>query len=113
MILHIASKAAWKTAREDGFYRAESLTTEGFIHCSKPDQVIKVANYLFRGQHDLVLLGINERSLSSEVKYENCDGGETLFPHIYGPIEVHAVERTWDFEPGPDGCFTLVPELEA
>ena len=34
MILHITSKQDWEKAQIDGEYKALSLKTEGFIHCS-------------------------------------------------------------------------------
>ena len=49
IILHICSHSAWNDAQIKGHYRAESLDTEGFIHCSTREQVVGTANLLFRG----------------------------------------------------------------
>ena len=43
MIYHITSHAAWNDAQQRGDCRAESLETEGFIHCSTDSQVLPVA----------------------------------------------------------------------
>ena len=111
MILHITRRADWQNARETGAYAAESLAEQGFIHCSTPQQVTPVADFLFRGQRDLVLLCIAEQRLGAPVKYENLEGGEELFPHVYGPIDVKAVVDVLDFSPAADGTFALPPEL--
>ena len=102
-ILHIASKADWRTALENGAYRAASLQTEGFIHCSRPDQVARVANTLYAGQADLVLLHIDPDLLQSELRWEALAGDE--FPHVYGPINLEAVLDVTALIPAEDGRF--------
>ncbi|MCA1553563.1 MAG: DUF952 domain-containing protein [Chloroflexi bacterium] len=39
-LYHITTRAAWQRAQRVGVYRAASLRTEGFIHCSGPTQVV-------------------------------------------------------------------------
>jgi len=91
MILHITTAAAWAAAEAIGVYIAESLAEEGFIHCSTPSQIAATANRFFAGRGDLVLLSIDPERLAAEVRYENTEGGEELFPHVYGPIDLAAV----------------------
>ena len=77
------------------------------------DQVLKVANAIYTGQTDLVLLHIDEQQLVAEVKYEAPDPnvpahhyeGE-LFPHLYGAMNVSAVANVTDFTADADGKFT-------
>jgi uncharacterized protein (DUF952 family) len=85
-ILHITTAAAWAEAEARGVYTADSLATEGFIHCSDPHQVMWVAQQRFSGRSDLVILYIDPSRLRDEVRYENLEGGTELFPHVYGPI---------------------------
>ena len=106
-IFHITTHAAWSDAQAAGRYRADSLQTEGFIHCSQADQVAWVANVRFRGRTDLVLLHIDEAAVGAEVRRENLEGGATLFPHIYGPLPVTAVVRATPMAPSADGTFEL------
>ena len=68
MIFHITSAATWDAARAGGSYAADSLATEGFIHCSEADQYCWVANQRFRGRLDLVLLHIDETRLQASVQ---------------------------------------------
>ena len=42
MILHMCSAEEWAAVPEGGSYRAASLDTEGFIHCSDPGTLIDV-----------------------------------------------------------------------
>jgi uncharacterized protein (DUF952 family) len=107
LILHITTREAWEEAKRLGRYEAPSLASQGYIHCSLPDQVLRVADGLFRGQARLVLLGVDLDRLSSPVRYENCEGGPSLFPHVYGPINVDAVVEVWDFQPNERGEFRL------
>ena len=53
-ILHIAPAGQWEEAQLDGVYRGDTLGTEGFIHCSGPDQVLRVAQARFRGRTERV-----------------------------------------------------------
>jgi uncharacterized protein (DUF952 family) len=105
IIFHIAERKAWHQAHADGSYRPEMFPVEGFIHCSTPEQVIQVANLRFRGQTGLVLLSIDTDRVNAEILYENLEGGQQLFPHIYGELSVDAVVQVSKFTPGADGYF--------
>jgi len=118
IILHLASHDAWLAAIKQGLYSADSLSTEGFIHCSKASQIVDVANAFYHGQGMLVLLVIDPSKLESGLKWEppaepaptHARAGD-LFPHIYGPLNLDAVVKVLPFEPGADGTFSLPSEL--
>jgi uncharacterized protein (DUF952 family) len=115
MIYHITSRQAWEESQTNGEYRAESLTTEGFIHCSTFEQVLPVAHNFYKGQRGLILLEIEPTLLSSDLKWEPPAGGAPplgvpvgdSFPHIYGPINLNAVIKVADLEANPDGTFNF------
>ncbi|MFH1909344.1 MAG: DUF952 domain-containing protein, partial [Chloroflexota bacterium] len=91
-ILHVTSRASWLVAQKTGAYATDTLTSEGFIHCSKPEQVLRVADAFYAGQRGLVLLVVDPRRLRPEVRWEpGADKPEELFPHVYGPINLEAV----------------------
>ena len=113
MILHIAQESAWLSAVPSGIYRADSLETEGFIHCSTPAQVLGPANERFRGQEELVLLSIDPEKVATPIIYEDCYESGQAFPHIYGPLDVAAVMAVIPFPPQADGSFLLPGELES
>jgi glutathione S-transferase len=111
LIYHIAAAADWKRAQAEGTYttstRGLSLAEVGFIHTSRAHQVATVANTFYRGDHDLLLLTIDEDLVAAEIRYEEVPGAADPFPHIYGPLDVTAVVRAVPFAPGPDGSFSF------
>jgi len=109
-ILHITPRCDWDKAIDYGEYRPESLHTAGYIHCSKPSQIIKVANHLFKGQKGLVLLVIDPRKVKPEIKWEGKEQAN-LYPHIYGPLNLNAVKSVLDFPPSEDGKFALPEQI--
>lgn len=108
-IFHITSASLWEQGV--GSHCGDTLDSEGFIHCSTAAQVVPVANALFRGRRDLVLLRISTDRLTAEVRYESLEGGSERFPHVYGPIEREAVASVEPLRPGPDGAFLPTPSL--
>jgi uncharacterized protein (DUF952 family) len=105
MIFHIATQADWASALQQGSYTADSLSTQGFIHCSTEQQILGTANRYYKGRTDLVLLSIFPEKLTASLRYENLEGGASLFPHIYGPLNLEAVESMKPFQPQSDGTF--------
>lgn len=119
-ILHITRPADWHAAQQSGSYRGDTLDSQGFIHCSTAEQVVRVANVVFYGQTDLLLLVIDTEKVTAEVKFEppidphtgQPEPGKTdLFPHIYGALNLDAVVKVVAFPPDADGTFTLPPEI--
>ena len=92
MIYHITTKQNWLQALQDGNYTSPSLFTEGFIHNCTETQVDAVLQRYYAGQNDLVKLHINETKLTAELKYELAPSVNEEFPHIFGPINIDAVE---------------------
>jgi uncharacterized protein (DUF952 family) len=107
-IYHITTRSSWLAAQSTGSYTPDSLASQGFIHCSKVDQVLRVANTFYHDQSGLVILTINPSRLMSSLRWEpGTDKADELFPHIYGPLNIDAVLRILDFTPGLDGVFHL------
>lgn len=110
-ILHITARQDWEKAKSTGIYRADSLETEGFIHCSSAAQVVKTANLWFKNQTDLLLLFINSEKVESEIRYDIVRKNEA-FPHIYGALNTDAVFKVIEFNRGENGLFELPPEIQ-
>ncbi len=106
MIFHITPRSQWQQAQLEGAYQAESLATEGFIHCSTAAQVVWVANRFYKGQSNLVLLGIDPERLRAELRYDEIETGDR-FPHLYGPLNLDAVVQVLEFPPTAQGDFVL------
>jgi uncharacterized protein (DUF952 family) len=91
MIYHIAKNSEWSACANKGEYVPSDFDKDGFIHCSEDHQVEKVANWLFKGQKDLVLLKIDPTKLNARTIYESPSGTDEKFPHVYGPINIDAI----------------------
>lgn len=105
MLFHIATDVDIERAKRTGTYIPDAFEREGFIHCSYAEQVIPVANRLFAGRRDLVLIEIDPQKLSCRVVDENLEGGMELFPHIYGPVPMAAVLAVHPFPCDERGRF--------
>jgi uncharacterized protein (DUF952 family) len=111
IIYHITTENDWAAAQSTGSYQANTLTAEGFIHCSTRQQVVPVANRFYHSQSGLVLLAVDTGRLNSKLVWENLEGGHEQYPHIYGPLNLDAVLHVTKFDPEPDGTFVF-PENE-
>jgi uncharacterized protein (DUF952 family) len=109
IILHIIHINDWAVALMRGQYSGNTLESEGFIHCSTPQQVLIPANAMFRGQTDLMLLCIDPALVQARLVYEDCYDSGMAFPHIYGPLNLNAVRAAIPFPPNEDGTFSLPP----
>jgi uncharacterized protein (DUF952 family) len=115
-LLHMAHAPAWEEAKQTGSYTGDTLNTEGFIHCSQPDQLLSVANRSttpFLGMRDLVLLAIDPTKLHAALRYEVPPGEQQAYPHLYGPLNVDAVVQATPFAPGDNGLYILPADLSA
>lgn len=101
----------WQNQASDQPYRGDTLATEGFIHCTAETAwLLKVANHYYRTQPgDFVILCIAPDCVQATVKWEKADGHE--FPHIYGSLNLDAVENVVQFPRDAVGQFVLPPEL--
>ncbi len=91
MIYHVVTTANWKAALAQGYYEADSLATEGFIHTSKENQVKGVLERYYQHQTNLLLLHIDETKLTAELRYELAPSVNEEFPHIFGRLNIDAV----------------------
>jgi len=100
MIYHVVTARNWQKAIEtagplgQGFYEADSLAAEGFIHASNAAQVAGVLERYYSGQANLLLLYIDESKLTAPLKYELAPAVQETFPHIYGRLNLDAVIKT-------------------
>ncbi len=107
LLYHLCTTEQWDLCRHRASYLPESFTEEGFIHCSYRHQLLAVANRRFRGHQKLLLLLIDRSKVFGKIVDENLEGGEQLYPHIYGELPHISVVRVVPFPCGPDGSFTL------
>ncbi|HMK03659.1 MAG TPA: DUF952 domain-containing protein [Ferruginibacter sp.] len=91
MIYHVVARQNWEKAQQQGFYEADSLASEGFIHCSDAEQVAGVLERYYKDQTGLLLLHIEEDKLIPTLTYELAPSVNEEFPHIYGRLNLDAV----------------------
>ena len=95
-IFHLAMPRAWADAFVSGEYlvstRDMSLDEVGFIHCSTREQIESTANNFYDDVDQLVVLTIDPLLVPSRIVFEApARDSPLLFPHIYGPLPVSAV----------------------
>ena len=114
MIYHLSTPDEWATAQRSGDYTSSSrdrtLAEEGFIHCSRADQVAGVLERYYQGAGPLLLLCVDTDLLSSPWQDDEIAPG-VFYPHVYGPINLAAVVALTPVEPTADGGYDL-PVLE-
>ncbi|HEX6279735.1 MAG TPA: DUF952 domain-containing protein [Pyrinomonadaceae bacterium] len=89
-VYHIVLPEKWASVKDGSSYEAESLATEGFIHCSHDQQLDGVIKRYYSDAPELVILKLDSDKLTSKLVSEPSTGGE-IYPHIYGPINLDAV----------------------
>lgn len=108
-IFHLVTPSLWEQTSADDF-APDSLTWEGFIHCSFATQVEWAANKFYPQAKKLSLLEIDPDRLTSPVKVEppspDSNSGK-LFPHIYGPIQRIAVRAVHELRRDDQGRWVF------
>lgn len=94
LIYHIVLPEVW-AAFDTGIYRAASLETEGFIHCSFADQLDAVIDRYYKRFQSVFVIEIETDKLMSRVLKEPSTNSD-IYPHIYGPINRDAIVRTFE-----------------
>lgn len=90
LIYHVVLPSVWEKFLGRPSYQAESLQTEGFIHCSFAGQLEGVLERYYRNAGRVLILSIDTEKLKSRLVNEPSTGGE-VFPHIYGRLNHGAV----------------------
>jgi uncharacterized protein (DUF952 family) len=107
-IYHLAPAARWRDWPANTPYLPAEYDADGFIHCTAGDALmLEVANTFYRdAPGDFVLLLIDTERLTSPLKWErSTDGLASVFPHIYGPIDLTAVVEVRPARRGANGEF--------
>src|SRR5688572_20292725 len=89
-IYHIVLPDVWERFKNRPSYQPESLVTEGFIHCSYPNQLEGVLKRYYSGAEKVLILKIETEKLFSKLVKEPSTNNE-MYPHIYGRLNHSAV----------------------
>jgi uncharacterized protein (DUF952 family) len=110
-IVHALTESERERFRETGAHRPPSLEAQGFVHCSKPGQMVAVADTNFAGRDDVVLLVLDEGRIDAPVRYEATETA-SAYPHVYGPLRREHVVAVHEF-PRDETGFRLPDALLA
>jgi uncharacterized protein (DUF952 family) len=113
IIYHLTPAEYFNSLPADQPYRPREFDRDGFIHCTKGEErLLLVADTIYRRvPGDFLALVIDERKVTSPLKYENVGG--ILFPHIYGGLNRDAIVRVVTMGRRADGTFLPVGEPDA
>jgi uncharacterized protein (DUF952 family) len=104
---HLTPQSVWLEQRLRNEYRPEGFGDEGFIHCTDGEElVLEVANRYYKDDtRSFLLLELDLDRVLAPTIYED---DERNYPHIYGPMERHAVRRVHRVERAADGTFVAI-----
>lgn len=113
-IYKILTNAQWDSfCAQKQFLGAPVDLADGYIHFSHAQQLAETLEKHF-GDHEVLMIArCSPESFgpdgSTALKWEISRGGE-LFPHLYAPLSIDAVDRSWQIS-RQDGRFVLPDEL--
>ncbi len=87
-------------------YEANSLRTEGFVHASFRDALVRTVELYYSPQTNLEVLMIDPRKLETRVELARTPRGE--MPHVFGPIPKESIVAIY---PLPDFKILPLPDL--
>ncbi len=104
IIYHIVTAADYRKNVIGNMYAPESLVREGFIHCTsgKDTTLLVMEDFFSNVSGTIYLLKIITNAVIAPVRFEDAapspEGGsrhlevKSVFPHIYGSLNLDAVE---------------------
>jgi glutathione S-transferase len=113
-IYHLALRSDWEAAVTAGEPYAvstlgSSLDEVGYLHCSYAPQVQGVADLVYRGRDDVLLLTIDPGRVRAKVRPEDLTGAGEAYPHVYGPLDLEAVVAVRALVPDDGGRLDASP----
>jgi len=99
-IYHIVLTEIWERFKGRPSYEAESLSSEGFIHCSYESQLDGVISRYYANAGRVLVLKLDTEKLRSKLVEEPSTNGE-IYPHVYGRLNRDAVVAIEEREISP------------
>lgn len=90
LVYHIVLPEVWQSFKDREEYEAESLRSEGFIHCSFAEQLDGVLQRYYSNAEKVLILSLDTEKLTSKLINEPSTNNE-IYPHIYGKINKSAI----------------------
>jgi uncharacterized protein (DUF952 family) len=107
MTYHLTATDVWRSQSGGAEYLPEAFPLDGFIHCTDGEQEVLAAGnrHCLGDPRPYCLLSIATSRLTSPVRY---DDERLIFPHIYGPLNIGAVDEVRSVIRAADGTFVAV-----
>lgn len=88
----VLTQAQWNEFVRDGIFRGAPVDlADGYIHLSTAEQLSETIDKYFKNQGGLMIAEVDLAALGDKVRWEESRGG-ALFPHIYAPLPLLAVQ---------------------
>jgi uncharacterized protein (DUF952 family) len=111
MIFKLVDRTSWQAAVVSGAFGGSPVDRrDGFIHFSTAAQVRETAARHFAGQADLLIVAVDAGALGGALRWEPSRGGD-LFPHLYDPLPLDAVQWTADLPLDAAGRHVFPPTV--
>ena len=111
-IYKVMTSDQWQGFRESGQFMGSPVDlADGFVHMSRASQLKATLDKWYSDQGHVVLLQIDSAEIEADLKYEISRGGAE-FPHLFAPLPLTAVGKTWDVSPKA-GQYNLPEDLKA
>jgi len=92
VIYRLMDQQSWLEAKRAGvFLGSADDKRDGFIHFSTAVTVRETARRYYADIPDLMLISVAAKDIEADLKWEPSRGG-LLFPHLYAPLSVDAVQ---------------------
>ncbi len=92
IIYRLMDQQSWLEAKRTGvFLGSADDKRDGFIHFSTAATVRETARRYYADIPDLMLISVAVKDVEADLKWEPSRGG-LLFPHLYAPLAVRAVQ---------------------
>ncbi len=106
-LYHIVLPEWWETFANKDYYESETLSEEKFIHLSTFEQVNGTLANFFKGSTRLFLLHIKLDKLTSELIFEDLYNHGSIYPHLYGQLNMNAVVDVQELVADVDGVLKV------
>ncbi|NQY38285.1 MAG: DUF952 domain-containing protein [Alteromonadaceae bacterium] len=101
----LSSQQEYDKAMDEGKLVRDSRKKGGFIHASPAAQLNRVANKHYLDKVDPLVLIVDKKQVTPEIKWEPATGG--LYPHIFDPLNMNAVVKSQKIAKGKYGLFNI------
>jgi uncharacterized protein (DUF952 family) len=107
---HLLPEEAWLAHQGRESYTPEHFAAEGFVHCTDGEEhLLEVGNRYYQADsRPYLVLDVDLDRVGSPAIYED---DAQRYPHVYGPIDRHAIRRVRRVERAADGSFVAIGEI--